>query len=145
MATGRRKTAAQLDREIAKALAPKKAPRPFDLFYLSEDQQGGKHATHFERYDNLTDAIDTLARLRHGSITYGNAKDGPKFMIVWAVPEHTDLLYWTDGDLSAQPRLQDETKEIRDRQAPSRTRRSPHGSEQYFNNRFEKTRLKHWS
>lgn len=119
--------------------------RKHDLFYLSEDQQGGKYVEHVERFDNLNEAIDMLARLPHGSITYGTAEEGPKFMIVWAAPAHTDLLYWTDGDLNAQSATQDATKEIRDRQAPRSTRAKLHGSEQYFNNRFEKVRLKHWS
>lgn len=146
-----RKTAAQLDREIAEALGharptkQSKRRRAHDLFYLSEDQQGGKYAAHFEHYGSLAEAIDALARLPQGSITHGNAEDGPQFMIVWAAPAHTDLLYWTDGDLSAQPRAQDHTKAVRDRQAPSSTRRSAHGSEQYFNDRFEQIRLKHWS
>jgi len=146
-----RKTASQLDREIAEALGhrspssrTKARPRGHELFYVSEDQQGGRAAEHFEQYDNLAEALDTLARLPHGSITYGSADEGPQLMIVWAAPEHTDLLYWTDGDLSAQPRAQDATKAIRDRQAPSGARRGPHGSEQYFNRRFEQARLRHW-
>lgn len=145
------KTPAQLDREIAEALGDHKRPkskargqvkaRGHELFYLSEDQHGGKSAEHFERFDNLAEAIDMLARLSVGSITYGNAADGPKFMIVWAAPAQTDLLYWTDGDLSAQPGTQAATKEVRDRQAPRSVRGKPHGSEQYFNNRFEHARV----
>jgi len=118
--------------------------RAHELFYVSEDPQGGKHAEHFEQYTNLEDAVDTLARLSQGSITYGNAEQGPQFMIVWAAPAHTNLLYWTDGDLSAQPDTQAATKAIRTRHAPQSTR-GAHGSEKYFNKRFEQTRLKHWS
>jgi hypothetical protein len=150
-----KKTADQLNREIATALGYKipartkaqkaEVRRQHDLFYVSDDQQGGKHAEHFEHFGSLGEAIDTLARLAHGSITYGNAQDGPKFMIVWAAPEHTDLLYWTDGDLNVQSGTQAATKAIRDRQAPSSVRSKPHGSEQYFNDRFEKIRRKHWS
>ena len=57
-----RKTAAQLDREIADALSSPKARkkrRDYELFYVSEDQQGGMNAEYVERYDNLT------ARRRH--------------------------------------------------------------------------------
>jgi hypothetical protein len=146
------KTPAQLEREIAEALSDHKRPkskargqvkaRGHELFYVSEDQQGGKSAEHFERFDTLAEAIDTLARLPVGSITYGNAADGPKFMIVWAAPAQTDLLYWTDGDLNVQSGTQLATKEIRNRQAPRGARSGPHGSEQYFNDRFEKARLK---
>ncbi len=148
-----KKSVAQLDREIAEALAnpsSKEAKsrakrRKFGLFYLSDQQEGGKSAVHFERFDKLAPAIDALARLPQGSITYGNAEDGPQFMIVWATPQHTDLLYWTDTDLNVQPGTQVATKAIRDRQAPPGKRKGPHGSEQYFNNRFEQVRRKHWS
>jgi len=141
------KKAAQLDREIAAALARKPLTArkaAHELFYVSADQQGGKVAEQIERFHDLAEALDTLARLSQGSITYGNAADGPQYMIVWAAPEHTDLLYWTDGDLNAQPYVQGLTKTLRDEQAPRAARKGPHGSEQYFNDRFEKARRKHW-
>lgn len=120
------KSAAQLDREIAEVLSQKrKLPAAWtkalkhELFYLSdlsEDQQGGKHAAHIERFDNLRDAIDMLARLPEGSITYGNAHQGPKFMIVWAAPAHSELLYWTDGDLNVADETRKEARTIKKKQ-----------------------------
>lgn len=58
-----------------------------------------------------------LARLPEGSITYGNAAEGPKFMLVWAAPAHTELLYWTDGDLNVQDATREEARAIKKRQA----------------------------
>ena len=132
-----KKSVAQLDREIAEVLS-KKPPKTsaasrHELFYLSEEQQGGKHAQHIEQFNKLGDALDMLAKLPAGSITYGNAAEGPKFMIVWAAPEHTDLLYWTDGDLNAQSAIRDQTIKIRERQA-KRTK----GASAYFDERFKR-------
>ncbi len=123
----RGKSPAQLDREIAEALTQGRGHRParrsstsdaraHELFYLSEDQQGGKHAEHIERFDNLRDAVDMLARLPVGSITYGNAAEGPKFMLVWAAPEHTEMLFWTEGDLNVQDSTREEAAAVRKRQ-----------------------------
>lgn len=109
------KSPAQLDREITEALARPTAKK-HELFYLSEDQQGGKHAEHIERFDNLPAALDMLARLPVGSITYGNAADGPKFMLVWAAPEHTDMLFWTDGDLNVLDSTAASSRAIRKQQ-----------------------------
>lgn len=124
MAAVKKSTAAQLDREIAEVLArpskrpkKKKSPPKNELFYLSEDQQGGRHADHIERFDNLGDALDTLAKFPAGSITYGTAAEGPTVMIVWAAPTHTDSLYWTDDDLNAQPAAQAITRDVRRRHA----------------------------
>jgi len=116
------KSPTQLDREIAEALAGRKtkpaasAAKKHELFYLSEDQQGGRHAEHIERFDNLPAALDMLARLPEGSITYGNAAEGPKFMLVWAAPAHTELLYWTDGDLNVLDATREEARAIKKRQ-----------------------------
>jgi hypothetical protein len=115
-----KKSPARLDREITEALkrrATKKShARAKELFYLSEDQQGGKYAEHFERFDNLGDAIDMLARLPAGSITYGNSVEGPKFMLVWAAPAYSELLYWTDGDLNVQDKRREEAAAIKKQQ-----------------------------
>ena len=121
-----RKSPAQLDREITAALTPGRkkrsatttatAAKKHELFYLSEEQQGGKHAEHIERFDNLPAALDMLARLPEGSITYGNAAEGPKFMLVWAAPTHTEMLYWTDGDLNVLDATREEARAIRKRQ-----------------------------
>jgi hypothetical protein len=116
-----RKRAGQLDREIAAVLAkelPKAkkatAAQKHELFYLSEDQQGGKYAEHVERFDNLRDALIMLARLPTGSITYGNAAEGPKFLLVWAAPKYNSLLHWTGSGV--QDATRKEAKAIRERQ-----------------------------
>ena len=143
------KSSAQLDREIADALATDGRQRraverraAHELFYVSDDQRGGRHAEHVEQFDNLGDAVEFLARLPQGSVTYGNALSGPQFMIVWAAPEHNDLLYWTDGDLNTQESTRAKTREIRDAQAPGGRRssfRRPFGaSEEYFLERFRR-------
>jgi hypothetical protein len=116
-----KKSASQLDREITEVLmAGQKPPATragkHELFYLSEDQTGGRHAEHIERFDNLRDALTMLAQLPAGSITYGNAAQGPKFMLVWAAPEHTEMLYWTDGDLNVLNQIRTEAREIKKRQ-----------------------------
>lgn len=142
----RKKSPARLNREITDFLAKnplrdssRRRARGHELFYVSEDQQGGKHAEHFERFDDLAEALDALARLPAGSITWGNADEGPKFMIVWAAPETSDLLYWTDGDLNVQESARDETIQIRERQA-GRTK----GAQAYFDDRFRRAVEKHW-
>ena len=143
-----KKSPAQLDREIAQALRSGKKPRGearryiHELFYVSDDQQGGRHAEHVEQFDNLGDAVELLARLPQGSVTYGNASTGPQFTIVWAAPEQSDLLYWTDGDLNKQEAVRVQTREIRDKQAPPGHRSTlgrPFGaSEEYFLDRFRR-------
>lgn len=144
------KKPSQLDREIAESLrAPPSSKnanklRGHELFYISADQQGGTSAEMIERFSSLAEALDTLARLPAGSITAGNALAGPQLMIVWAAPKHTDLLYWTDGDMSARVLDALTTKALRDQQAPRGVRGKEHGSEQYFNHRFEKARARYW-
>lgn len=115
----------------------KKTPTDHELFYLSEDQQGGKHAVHFERFDRLVDAVDMLGRLPHGSITFGTARTGPQFMIAWAAPEHTDMIHWTDGDLNAQPYIQGKTRTLREEQAPRAA-----DSMQFFEDRLRRARAR---
>jgi hypothetical protein len=141
-----KKKAAQLDREIEDWLdknplkdSKRRRARAHELFYVSEDQQGGKHAEHFEQFNDLGEALDTLARLPAGSITYGNADEGPKFMIVWAAAKHTPLLYWTDGDLNVQGSIREETIQIREEQA-KRTK----GAQAYFDERFRREVARHW-
>jgi hypothetical protein len=116
-----KKSRAQLDREIYETLAAGRKPPAtragkHALFYLSEDQTGGRYAEHIERFDNLRDALDMLAQLPAGSITYGNAAEGPKYMLVWAAPAHTDMLYWTDGDLNVLNLIRREAREVKERQ-----------------------------
>ena len=149
------KTNVQLDREIAASLksavkarpnaGARTTPRTHELFFLSEGNPGTSitavdKVTYFERFDDLESAIRALALLPEGSIAYGDAHFGPQFMIVWSIPQHTDLLYWSDGDLNAAKYVVRTTRSVR----AAQLRKLGGKNATYFEGVYARARRRHW-